>query len=228
MERRQPAACAKHSRRRRRKNSAKLHPIRLFLQIERGLHFLAGESGESRRLVFFAAWGYFAAFPPYAEADDEVAMRDVDIANHFIRAAAVALHTMAGIIATPGKFFVKHDKKALGDITAIIGVAGHRVGTIAVSFTRESAAALVHGMLGDDVGDLEQDMRDAVGEITNMISGQARAGIAEAGVILQASTPTLVVGDDIDIEHKTHAPVIVIPFTTPDKTFAVEFCLGEQ
>ena len=153
-------------------------------------------------------------------------MRYVDIANDFISVTTTILYTMAGLTVTPGKFFVKHDKKALGDITAIIGVSGDRVGTIAVSFPRESAAVLVHGMLGDDVEDLEQDMRDAVGEITNMISGQARASIAKAGVVLQASTPTLVVGDEIDIEHKTQAPVIVIPFTMPDSSFAVEFCLS--
>ena len=152
-------------------------------------------------------------------------MRDVDIANHFINATAATLFTMASITVAPSKFFVKHDKKALGDITAIVGVAGCRIGTIAVSFSREGAAALVQGMLGDDVGDLEQDMRDAVGEITNMISGQARVGIAEAGITLQASTPTVVVGDGIDIEHKTKTPVIVIPFTMPDSSFVVEFCL---
>ena len=155
-------------------------------------------------------------------------MRYVDIANHFIDATAAVLSTMAGLSVTPGKFFVKHDKKALGAITAIIGVSGERLGTIAVSFSRESAAVLVHGMLGGDVEDLEQDMRDAVGEVTNMISGQARAGIAQAGVTLQASTPTLVVGDkdDVEIEHKTQAPVIVIPFTMPGSSFAVEFCLS--
>jgi chemotaxis protein CheX len=155
-------------------------------------------------------------------------MRDVDIANHFINAAAAALFTMAGISVKPGKFFVKHDKKPLGVITAIIGVAGHRVGSIASSFTRESAEALARGMLGDDLGDLEQDMRDAVGEITNMISGQARVRIAEDGVVLQASTPTLVSGDNVEIEHQTNAPVIVIPFTMGASTFAVEFCLSEQ
>ena len=154
------------------------------------------------------------------------ALRDVDIAKHFINATAGTLYTMAGVVANPGKFFVKHDKKPLGDITAVVGVAGQKTGTIAVSFTRKSAAALAQGMLGDAVEDLEQDMRDSVGEITNMISGQARMRIAEAGVSLQASTPTMVVGSDVEIEHMTTAPVIVIPFTTPDSTFAVEFCLG--
>ena len=165
---------------------------------------------------------------PSGRAHSGTAMRDVDIANHFINATAATLYTMAGVVANPGKYFVKHDKKPLGEITAIVGVAGHRVGTIAVSFTRKSAAGLVHGMLGDDIGDLEQDMRDSVGEITNIISGQARVRIAEAGVSLQASTPTMVVGNEVEIEHMSTAPVIVIPFTTPESTFAVEFCLSEQ
>ena len=49
----------------------------------------------------------------------------------------------------------------------------HRIGSIAISFTRQSATALVIGMLGDDVEDLEQDMRDSVGEFTNMVSGHS-------------------------------------------------------
>jgi chemotaxis protein CheX len=153
-------------------------------------------------------------------------MRYLDIANHFINATAAILYTMAGLVVTPGKFFVKHDKKPLGAITAIIGVSGDRVGTIAVSFSHESAAALVHGMLGEDVENLEQDILDAVGEVTNMISGQARSGIAEGGISLQGSTPTLVVGTEFDIEHQTRGPVIVIPFSMPGGSFVVEFCLS--
>lgn len=155
-----------------------------------------------------------------------LSMRYVDIAKYFINATDTVFHTMMGLTVTPGKFFVKHDRKPLGVITAMIDLSGDRIGTIAVSFSHESASALVRSMLGDYVVILEQDMTDAVGEVTNMISGQARRTIAEAGISLQASTPTLVVGDECDIEHKTQAPVIVIPFTMPEGSFAVEFCLS--
>ncbi|MDR0466439.1 MAG: chemotaxis protein CheX [Deltaproteobacteria bacterium] len=135
---------------------------------------------------------------------------------------------MAAMDITPGKFFVKHDDKALGDITATMNVSGDRQGTIVVSFARASATDLVNGMLGDAVENLEQDMQDAVGEITNMITGQARAAIAEAGISLQASTPTVVADADLKIAYKSKAPIVVIPFTTRvGSTFAVEFCLGE-
>ena len=153
-------------------------------------------------------------------------MRDVEIAKHFVKATVVILSTMAGITATPGKPYVKKDQAAKGDISAIIGVTGPKNGTISVSFSTQSATGLVTGMLGDAVEDLNQDMQDAVGEVANMISGQARAGIAEAGLVLNGSTPSVVVGKNHIIHHISKAVVMAIPFTTLDGEFTVEFCLA--
>ena len=153
-------------------------------------------------------------------------MRDVEIAKHFVKAVSLILSTMAGIDATPGMPYVKKNRVACGDISAIIGVTGPRNGTIAVSFPEATATALVVGMLGEDVEDLEQDMQDAVGEVANMISGQARASIAEAGLVLQGSTPSVVMGKSHTIHHITKATIMAIPFTTPDGEFTVEFCLA--
>ena len=153
-------------------------------------------------------------------------MRDVEIAKHFVKATTNILSTMAGIVAAPGMPYVKKDQIACGDISAIIGVTGPRNGTISVSFSAASATALVVGMLGEDVEDLQQDMQDAVGEVANMISGQARASIAEQGLVLQGSTPSVVVGKDHTIHHITKAAVMAIPFATQDGEFTVEFCLA--
>lgn len=153
-------------------------------------------------------------------------MRDVTIAKHFIKATTTILTTMAGLHAVPGTPYVKKDQNATGDISAIIGITGPKNGTISVSFTAESAHGLVTGMLGDDIMDIEQDMQDAVGEVANMVSGQARASIAEAGLILHGSTPSVVVGKNHKIHHMTKAVVIAIPFKTQCGDFTVEFCLA--
>jgi chemotaxis protein CheX len=94
-----------------------------------------------------------------------------------------------------------------------------------VTFTKEGAVSIARAMLGDDLGDLEQDVADTVGEIANMVSGQARAAIAEKGVTLHGSTPTIVVGQDHRITHLSKSPVMCIPFTMPEGAFTVEFCL---
>lgn len=153
-------------------------------------------------------------------------MRDVEIAKYFVKATSAILTTMAGIAARPGNPYVKKDRVACGDISAIIGVTGLKNGTISVSFPFVCAKALVYGMLGNDVEDLAHDIQDAVGEVANMISGQARASIAEAGLALQGSTPSVVVGKGHTIHHMTKATVMAIPFAMPEGEFTIEFCLA--
>ena len=116
-------------------------------------------------------------------------------------------------------------RAALGDFSAIIGVTGPHKGSICVTFTKEGAFSVVQAMLGDGIEDLEQDAVDTVGEIANMVSGQARAILAEKGVILQGSTPTIITGEKHNIIHLSGAPVMCIPFAIPEGSFTVEFCL---
>jgi chemotaxis protein CheX len=148
----------------------------------------------------------------------------VAIAKPFVKATRDILDTMAGMRAEAGNPYVKKGHAAKGDISAIVGVTGDKTGTIAVSFTRNCAIALVKGMLGDDIQDILQDVQDAVGEVTNMVSGQARAALVEKGITLQGSTPTVIVGDGHLIRHISSNPVVAIPFSTDSGEFTVEFC----
>lgn len=151
-------------------------------------------------------------------------LTDAEVAAPFIKATLVVLSTMSGIEASVGKPYVKKENIAEGDVSAIVGVTGDRNGSIAVSFSRSCATALVRGMLGDDIEDPLQDTHDAVGEVTNMISGQARSGLTESGLTLQGTTPTVIIGNNHIVTHSSSAKVIAIPFQSPDGNFTVEFC----
>ena len=152
-------------------------------------------------------------------------METVEIAKAFVSATTNILSTMANVTPTSGKVFVKTDQTALGDFSAVIGVTGQYQGSICVTFSREGAIFIAKSMLGGDLENVEQDVVDTVGEIANMVSGRARSAIAERGVTLQGSTPTIVVGKDHRISHLSKAPVMCIPFTMPEGSFTVEFCL---
>ena len=149
---------------------------------------------------------------------------DADIAKPFVQATKHVLSTMAMIDPRPGKPYVKKTNAAAGDVSAIVGLTGDKHGSISLSFTKQCAVGIVKNMLGDDVQDIIQDAKDAVGEITNMISGQARAGLTQIGLTLQASTPTIIFGDNHTVSHVSSGPVIAIPFTTEHGEFTVEFC----
>ena len=149
---------------------------------------------------------------------------DTEIAKPFVQATKHVLSTMAMLDPAPGKPYVKKNNTAAGDVSAVVGLTGDKHGSISISFSKKCAVAIVKNMLGDDVQDIIQDAKDAVGEITNMISGQARAGLSQMGLTMQASTPTVIFGDNHTITHVTTGPVIAIPFSTPHGDFTVEFC----
>jgi len=148
----------------------------------------------------------------------------IEVAKPFVQATIHVMSTMAGITPKPGAPYVKKNEAAQGDVSAIVGITGDKAGSISVTFTKKCAIALVRGMLGDDIQDIVQDTKDAVGEITNMISGQARSGLAEIGLVFQGSTPSVIMGDNHTIGHVTKGPVMAIPFTTDVGDFTVEFC----
>jgi chemotaxis protein CheX len=149
---------------------------------------------------------------------------DVELAKPFIKATKDVLSMMAFIQPMPGKPFVKKGNTASGDVTGIVGVTGDKHGSISISFDKKCAITIVKNMLGDDVQDVLHDVKDAVGEITNMISGQARAGLAGMGVNLSGSTPTVIMGDNHTISHVTTGPIMAIPFQSDAGSFTIEFC----
>lgn len=151
-------------------------------------------------------------------------MDNIAVAKHFITATVNVLSTMAHIKPVAGKPFVKTNMIGLGDVSALVGLTGAKSGSIAVTFPKATAIGVVRGMLGDDIQDIINDTKDTVGEICNMISGQARAHLAEAGMALQGSTPTIVFGDNHSISHISSAAVVAIPFTSDAGGFIVEFC----
>lgn len=147
----------------------------------------------------------------------------VEIAKPFVQATIHVLSCMAGLTPTPGTPYVKKNSVAQGDVSAIVGITGDKAGSISVTFSKACAIALVRGMLGEDIQDILQDTKDAVGEITNMISGQARGGLSEMGMNFQGSTPSVIMGDNHTLSHITKGPVVAIPFQTEHGEFTLEF-----
>lgn len=149
---------------------------------------------------------------------------DPSLAKPFIKATKDVLKAMASLDVAAGAPFVKKDNIARGDVSAVIGVTGDKNGTFSISFDRKTAVHIVKQMLGDAIEDIITDVQDAVGEITNMISGQARVGLVELGLKLQGSTPSVIMGDNHTIAHMTSVQAIAIPFTCEAGTFTLEFC----
>ncbi len=68
-------------------------------------------------------------------------------------------------------------------------------------------------MVGEEAQTISPEVVDCIGELTNIISGQARVHIEKLGYKLSAALPTVIVGEKVEISFITKVPVVVLPFT---------------
>jgi len=150
---------------------------------------------------------------------------DVRFINPFLEGTVNVLKTMAFLEPRAGKPYVKKDSLARGDISGIIGLTGKVRGSLALSFTQPCILKIVSNMLGEEIKEINGDIKDAVGELTNMVSGVARKKLEGMGLVISAAIPTVVSGKDHSIVHVLGGPSIIIPFEIDEGTFVVDVCL---
>ncbi len=153
---------------------------------------------------------------------------DVKLINPFLVASMHVLKTMAGIDARAGKPFLKKDNQAMGDVSAIIGITGAARGSMALVFTEECIKGIASNLLGEVFTKLNNEVTDAVGELTNMICGDARRRLSEEGFTLQAGIPTIVSGKNHAIVHIADGPRLAVPFETDLGSFMVEVAFAKM
>lgn len=149
---------------------------------------------------------------------------DVRLINPFINATINVLETMAFVTVEAGKPYLKTDAVAVGDVSGVLGLTGIANGTIAVTFEEKCILTVVSNMFGETMTELNNEISDAVGELTNMISGQARRELEQIGKVFKAAIPSVVTGKNHTIIHYTDGPKIAIPFTTNSGDFTIEVC----
>jgi chemotaxis protein CheX len=152
---------------------------------------------------------------------------DVKYINPFVLATRTVFQTMLNLEVTMDKPRLKNDKTTSGDVTGVMGLVGDKKGTICISFRRKGALYAYKTLMGDERSDMDPEVVDAIGELTNIISGQARKELESSGVSLKASIPTVVVGLAVALHFMSSAPIISLPFQFPtnngDEAFYVDF-----
>lgn len=78
------------------------------------------------------------------------------------------------------------------DLTAVIGVSGNLQGNVLYGFSNGSAYEVVSVMMGENVTELDEIALSALGEIANMITGNASTILSSQGYTCDISPPVIV------------------------------------
>jgi chemotaxis protein CheX len=137
---------------------------------------------------------------------------EVKYINPFILATQTVFKTMLGITVELGKPVLKTVNSTSGDVTGIMGLVGDRKGMIAISLKNNGAMFVFKTLVGDECSSITAEVVDAIGELTNIISGQARKEFEKSGINLKAAIPMVVVGNAVEMNFITKIPIISLPF----------------
>lgn len=138
---------------------------------------------------------------------------DVKYVNPFVAAVQSVFRTMLGLEVAMGKPTLKDSRTTSSDVSGIMGLVGDRKGTVTVGLSNKGAIFVLQTLLGDTAESVTPEVVDAVGELTNIVSGQARKEFEKAGLNLKASIPTVVVGHSVEINFITQVPTVSLPFS---------------
>lgn len=100
-------------------------------------------------------------------------------------------------------------------------------GSLAISFPKEVILDIHKRMLHQEKTEIDELVQDLTGEIANMAIGGAKKLLLDKGYDFSLSLPSVIIGDEHNIDHPYHGPKILLPFTCETGTFFVEICFEE-
>jgi chemotaxis protein CheX len=137
----------------------------------------------------------------------------------FVNSVRNVFRTMVGVETVVERLTRKTGPAASYDISAIVGFSGQVIGSVVVSFQMAAALSLVKAFAGVDIPVESPDFPDAIGELANMIAGNAKKDL---GATASITCPNVVIGPGHVIARLRGVPCYVIPCKTPVGDFAIE------
>lgn len=78
------------------------------------------------------------------------------------------------------------------ELTALIGISGQLEGNVLYGFSQESARTIASKMIGHEIVEMDELALSAIGEIANMITGNAATQLASLGAVCEITPPVII------------------------------------
>ncbi|WP_186775406.1 chemotaxis protein CheX [Rubripirellula tenax] len=120
---------------------------------------------------------------------------------------------------------VPSNQQIFCSVSGTIGLTGSIAGDVIVCLDESLAMHVTGAMLGQAYTEIDDDVIDAVGELTNMIAGSAKGRLEQYDLSL--ALPTVILGAGHRIGFRQGIMPMKIPFTCEWGTFSIKLGLVE-
>ena len=125
---------------------------------------------------------------------------NAEYVNPFLEAASAVFKQLLNVDLRRGKLVIKDVPQPSHDVAIIIGITGAVTGQVVFSMCLEMvgkiAKVLTPGLSDKDIAN---EWKDIVGEVANMITGNAMNLFAYSGKRVEMTTPTVIEGESFTI-----------------------------
>ncbi len=101
-------------------------------------------------------------------------------------------------IKCDGTFYQKEDMIST-DVISLVSFTGEHSGIVAFFGSKDMAIKITSMMLGMEISEIDQDVKDAMGELTNMIGGTLKNKVSETFGAMHLSVPIVIAGANMSI-----------------------------
>ncbi len=119
---------------------------------------------------------------------------DVKFLNPFLEAAYVVLQSELETDARRGELSLEQSAATSDDIAVLISIVGEVSGIVIYSLSEQTANAMVSKILDQPFPEFDELAQSGIGELGNVITGQAGQRMAALGLDVNISPPTMVLG----------------------------------
>ena len=118
---------------------------------------------------------------------------------------------------------LEQGKQALGcHVSAMIGLTGGFSAMLGIHCPEAVGLAISGAMLGTEIEEIDADVKDALGEIANMLAGGLKERFAAEDFNLELAIPTAISGKSYTISSSTKSNRVIIPFNIEQGQFFIE------
>jgi len=144
----------------------------------------------------------------------------------FIAAASLTLGELAQTELAVRSVYRTALPRTLGDVSAVLGLTAEGGEVLVLSFPAQTGAALAGRVLAEATQAPDDDLvRDCLGEVANVIAGQAKTLLAETPYQLILGTPRVLSGPGLEVGSRPDVQGLIVVFGSDAGEFALQICL---
>jgi len=146
----------------------------------------------------------------------------VDLAKCISEATQEIFQSMLMTEARPAAPLQTRSHKFTDSVSGLVGLAGNYRGMLAIHLPNAVAMSITSKFLFMDVEEINDDVKDAIGELANMLAGSVKTMLTDTGTGIKLAIPSAICGSEYEVECLAESEGVIMPFSMDEGEFLVE------